>query len=857
MWFRRRALGLVQHWVFEAIIMTLIVASSVALCFEDIYLEQKPYLTDFLHYLNIFFATTFTAEMGLKIVAFGFWQYFTNFWTLLDFFIVVISLTVLAADEVGQGFVAFRGLRTLRALRPLRAISRWEGMKVAVEVYSSADHASGEINVVVNALMHAIPSILNVIFVCLVFWLVFAIMGVELFAGKFYECLDDDGETLPVNIVQNKTECLEKNFTWVNAKINFDNVGMAYIALFQVATFEGWLDIVEDAMDSRGVDQQPVRDNNQYASIYFVIFIICGSFFTLNLFIGVIIDNFNALKKKVRTRKCIRHWGQIITNRYRSQYEGRALEMLLTESQKHYYAALKKLSRKRPQRVIRRPRNKYQAWFYDLSMSRKFVCVGTHGRAIPVRFEMVIFALIFANMVVMAIEHYGMSEKSQEMLEYCNISFIFLFTLGEPQFQGGNGFTFSDFEHLEACMKLVGLRYWYFTVPWNIFDFIILCLSSVAVMLDKMRSFSFPLNPVLLRVTRIFRVGRVLRLIRAAKGIRKLLFALAISLPALLNIGALLLLITFVYAILGMALFGHVAHNGAITPTTNFETFSRSMFLLFRFDPHATQFIHFNQLSDFLSDIEPPLQIKKPNLLAMVYFDLPICRGNKVHCLDALHALVTHVLGEVDETEELKTTSDACDERECCMAAVRNHSPSLDQKYCVHGIFSAQLQQKMDEKFKKQFPERKKIEIVLTTTEWYRRERAANTICRAWRHYRTRQIQASEEGPVRTPSFRLREGLKNMAAIFGGQRARTPSRQESERSDQSNSNLNGSTMHLPLPFPFSRRSSRASSRGSHHSLDSNQGGGFHSASVILHSLMFPEADEQAEEPIPVEDVKLV
>jgi hypothetical protein len=54
--------------------------------------------------------------------------------------------------------------------------------------------------VVVNALMHAIPSILNVIFVCLVFWLVFAIMGVELFAGKFYECLDDDGEPLPVHV---------------------------------------------------------------------------------------------------------------------------------------------------------------------------------------------------------------------------------------------------------------------------------------------------------------------------------------------------------------------------------------------------------------------------------------------------------------------------------------------------------------------------------------------------------------------------------------------------------------------------------------------------------------------------------
>lgn len=57
---------------------------------------------------------------------------------------------------------------------------------------------------------------------------------------------------------------------------------------------------MEDAVDARGVDLQPQREANLYAYIYFVIFIVCGSFFTLNLFIGVIIDNFNMLKKKVR-----------------------------------------------------------------------------------------------------------------------------------------------------------------------------------------------------------------------------------------------------------------------------------------------------------------------------------------------------------------------------------------------------------------------------------------------------------------------------------------------------------------------------------------------------------------------------
>lgn len=59
------------------------------------------------------------------------------------------------------------------------------------------------------------------------------------------------------------------------------------------------MEVMADAVDARGVDLQPAREANLYAYIYFVIFIVCGSFFTLNLFIGVIIDNFNMLKKKV------------------------------------------------------------------------------------------------------------------------------------------------------------------------------------------------------------------------------------------------------------------------------------------------------------------------------------------------------------------------------------------------------------------------------------------------------------------------------------------------------------------------------------------------------------------------------
>jgi hypothetical protein len=106
---------------------------------------------------------------------------------------------------------------------------------------------------VVNALIGAIPSILNVVLVCLVFWLIFSIMGVQLFAGRFYKCVDStNGVKLEYEMVANMNECVLKNHTWTNSRINFDNVINACLALLQVATFKGWIDIMADAADISG-----------------------------------------------------------------------------------------------------------------------------------------------------------------------------------------------------------------------------------------------------------------------------------------------------------------------------------------------------------------------------------------------------------------------------------------------------------------------------------------------------------------------------------------------------------------------------------------------------------------------------
>ncbi|TKS71571.1 Sodium channel protein type 8 subunit alpha [Collichthys lucidus] len=291
-WFLRKTCYLiVEHNWFETLIIFMILLSSGALAFEDVYIEQRKTVKIILEYADRVFTYIFILEMLLKWVAYGFVKYFTNAWCWLDFFIVDVSIVSLIANALGFSDLGpIKSLRTLRALRPLRALSRFEGMRV-----------------VVNALVGAIPSIMNVLLVCLIFWLIFSIMGVNLFAGKYYYCFNETAEEsfLP-DVVNNKTECfafINANYSevrWKNVKINFDNVGAGYLALLQVATFKGWMDIMYAAIDSRKVEDQPIYEDNLYMYIYFVIFIIFGSFFTLNLFIGVIIDNFNQQKKKIR-----------------------------------------------------------------------------------------------------------------------------------------------------------------------------------------------------------------------------------------------------------------------------------------------------------------------------------------------------------------------------------------------------------------------------------------------------------------------------------------------------------------------------------------------------------------------------
>ncbi|KAL2804041.1 sodium channel protein type 5 subunit alpha isoform b [Daubentonia madagascariensis] len=678
---RKTCYRIVEHSWFETFIIFMILLSSGALAFEDIYLEERKTIKVLLEYADKMFTYVFVLEMLLKWVAYGFKKYFTNAWCWLDFLIVDVSLISLVANTLGFAEMGpIKSLRTLRALRPLRALSRFEGMRV-----------------VVNALVGAIPSIMNVLLVCLIFWLIFSIMGVNLFAGKFGRCINQTEGDLPLNytIVNNKSECESFNMTgelyWTKVKVNFDNVGAGYLALLQVATFKGWMDIMYAAVDSRGYEEQPQWEYNLYMYIYFVIFIIFGSFFTLNLFIGVIIDNFNQQKKKLG--------GQ---------------DIFMTEEQKKYYNAMKKLGSKKPQKPIPRPLNKYQGFIFDIVTKQAF--------------DVTIMFLICLNMVTMMVETDDQSPEKVSILAKINLLFVAIFTG-------------------ECITKMAALRHYYFTNSWNIFDFVVVILSIVGTVLsDIIQKYFF--SPTLFRVIRLARIGRILRLIRGAKGIRTLLFALMMSLPALFNIGLLLFLVMFIYSIFGMANFAYVKWEAGIDDMFNFQTFANSMLCLFqittsagwdgllspilntgppycdpnlpnsngsrgncgspavgilffttyiiisflivvnmyiaiilenfsvateesteplseddfdmfyeiweKFDPEATQFIEYSALSDFADALSEPLRIAKPNQISLINMDLPMVSGDRIHCMDILFAFTKRVLGESGEMDALK-----------------------------------------------------------------------------------------------------------------------------------------------------------------------------------------------------------
>ncbi|XP_075690008.1 voltage-dependent L-type calcium channel subunit alpha-1D isoform X7 [Rhinoderma darwinii] len=383
---------------------------------------------------------------------------------------------------------------------------------------------------VVQCVFVAIRTIGNIMIVTTLLQFMFACIGVQLFKGKFYRCSDEAKQT--------PEECKGKYIVykdgdvnspsirerhWFNSDFNFDNVLSAMMALFTVSTFEGWPALLYKAIDSNGENVGPIYNNRVEISIFFIIYIIIIAFFMMNIFVGFVIVTFQEQGEK----------------------EYKNCELDKNQRQCVEYA----LKARPLRRYI--PKNPYQYKFWYV--------VNSTG------FEYIMFVLIMLNTLCLAMQHYGQSKIFNDVMDVMNMVFTAVFTV-------------------EMVLKLIAFKpKGYFSDAWNTFDSLIVIGSIVDVVLSEADS-SEDSARISITFFRLFRVMRLVKLLSRGEGIRTLLWTFIKSFQALPYVALLIAMLFFIYAVIGMQVFGKIATRDStqINRNNNFQTFPQAVLLLFR-----------------------------------------------------------------------------------------------------------------------------------------------------------------------------------------------------------------------------------------------------------------------------------
>ncbi|XP_069345494.1 voltage-dependent L-type calcium channel subunit alpha-1C isoform X16 [Eulemur rufifrons] len=523
--FRLQCHRIVNDTIFTNLILFFILLSSISLAAEDP-VQHTSFRNHILGNADYVFTGIFTLEIILKMTAYGAFlhkgSFCRNYFNILDLLVVSVSLISFGIQSSAINVVKI--LRVLRVLRPLRAINRAKGLK----------H-------VVQCVFVAIRTIGNIVIVTTLLQFMFACIGVQLFKGKLYTCSDSSKQT--------EAECKGNYITykdgevdhpiiqprsWENSKFDFDNVLAAMMALFTVSTFEGWPELLYRSIDSHTEDKGPIYNYRVEISIFFIIYIIIIAFFMMNIFVGFV----------------------IVTFQEQGEQEYKNCELDKNQRQCVEYA----LKARPLRRYIPKNQHQYKVWY---------VVNSTY-------FEYLMFVLILLNTICLAMQHYGQSCLFKIAMNILNMLFTGLFTV-------------------EMILKLIAFKpKGYFSDPWNVFDFLIVIGSIIDVILSETNpaehtqcspSMNAEENSrISITFFRLFRVMRLVKLLSRGEGIRTLLWTFIKSFQALPYVALLIVMLFFIYAVIGMQVFGKIALNDTteINRNNNFQTFPQAVLLLFR-----------------------------------------------------------------------------------------------------------------------------------------------------------------------------------------------------------------------------------------------------------------------------------
>ncbi|NXM40554.1 CAC1S protein, partial [Gymnorhina tibicen] len=518
---------------FTNFILLFILLSSISLAAEDP-IRAESFRNKILGYFDIGFTSVFTVEIILKMTAYGAFlhkgSFCRNSFNILDLLVVAVSLISMGIESSTISVVKI--LRVLRVLRPLRAINRAKGLK----------H-------VVQCVFVAIKTIGNIVVVTTLLQFMFACIGVQLFKGKFYSCTDPSKLTEKecrgqfINYVDaDPTQIEVQERVWVHNHFHFNNVFSAMMSLFTVSTFEGWPELLYMAIDTNAEDTGPIYNYRVEIAMFFIIYIILIAFFMMNIFVGFV----------------------IVTFQEQGENEYKNCELDKNQRQCVQYA----LKARPLRRYIPKNPYQYKIWYVVTSSY----------------FEYLMFFLILLNTICLGMQHYNQSAEMNYVSDILNVAFTILFTL-------------------EMVLKLMAFKAkGYFGDPWNVFDFLIVIGSIIDVILSEIDTILAPSgglyclgggcdgtdsddnSRVSITFFRLFRVMRLVKLLSRGEGVRTLLWTFIKSFQALPYVALLIVMLFFIYAVIGMQMFGKIAmvDGTQINRNNNFQTFPQAVLLLFR-----------------------------------------------------------------------------------------------------------------------------------------------------------------------------------------------------------------------------------------------------------------------------------
>ncbi|KAM8793896.1 voltage-dependent P/Q-type calcium channel subunit alpha-1A [Eudromia elegans] len=386
-----------------------------------------------------------------------------------------------------------------------------------------------KLKAVFDCVVNSLKNVLNILIVYMLFMFIFAVVAVQLFKGKFFYCTDESKEFEKdcrgeYLVYEKDNEVKAQKREWKKYDFHYDNVLWALLTLFTVSTGEGWPQVLKHSVDATYENQGPSPGYRMEMSIFYVVYFVVFPFFFVNIFVALIIITFQ-------------EQGDKMMEEYSLEKNERACI--------DFAISAKPLTRHMPQN---RQSFQYRMWQFVVSPP----------------FEYTIMAMIALNTIVLMMKFYDASDAYENVLKMFNNVFTSLFSL-------------------ECLLKIMAFGVLnYFRDAWNIFDFVTVLGSITDILVTE-----FGNNFINLSFLRLFRAARLIKLLRQGYTIRILLWTFVQSFKALPYVCLLIAMLFFIYAIIGMQVFGNIGieeedDESAITQHNNFRTFFQALMLLFR-----------------------------------------------------------------------------------------------------------------------------------------------------------------------------------------------------------------------------------------------------------------------------------